>query len=361
MNRRIDNLRNKMNVLALGVLSFGMVASSGSAWAGSWEALPKKAPVPADNPGTVAQVELGRKLYFDPRLSLDGTVSCNSCHNVMSGGDDNRATSAGIRGQNGGRSAPTVWNSAFLSVQFWDGRANTLEDQAKGPITNPIEMGMPSHDAAIARLREIPGYITEFEKAYGGKGAEAVTIDHVAKAIAAYERTLITPNTPYDRYVRGEKKALSDQQVRGMKLVETTGCLSCHMGANFSGPPLPIGTGFFQKFPVHPDSVIEKKYKFTKDLGRAEVTKKESDENFYRVPTWRNVSLTAPYFHNGAVATLDEAVRVMAKLQLNKELTDAEVADIVAFLNGLSGGFPEQKMPRLPESPNRSLVVSTKN
>jgi cytochrome c peroxidase len=329
-----------------------------SAQAGSWEALPKKAPAPADNPITPAKIELGRKLYFDPRLSHDGTVSCNSCHNVMSAGDDGRATSAGIRGQNGGRSAPTVWNSAFLSVQFWDGRANSLEDQAKGPLTNPIEMGMPSHDLVVGRIREIPGYIKEFEKAFGGKGPETVTIDHVAKAIATYERTLITPDTPYDQYVRGNKKALSEQQVRGMKLVETTGCLSCHMGSNFSGPALPVGTGFYQKFPVYPDADIEKKYQFTKDLGRAAVTKNDAEKNFYRVPTWRNVALTAPYFHNGAVATLDEAVRVMAKTQLNKTLTDAEVADIVAFLNGLGGNFPEQKMPRLPETPNRSLVVS---
>lgn len=142
-----------------------------------------------------------------------------------------------------------------------------------------------------------------------------------------------------------------------MKLVETTGCLSCLMGANFSGPALPVGTGFFQKFPVYADADIEKKYQFTKDAGRAEITKQETDRNFYRVPTWRNVALTAPYFHNGAVATLDEAVRVMAKLQINKTLSETEVADILAFLNGLGGGFPEQKMPRLPEVANRSLVV----
>jgi cytochrome c peroxidase len=340
--------------LALGVLPLLLAAGS---QAGSFEALPKKAPAPADNPVTEAKVELGRKLYFDPRLSLDGTVSCNSCHNVMSGGEDGRATSAGIRGQNGGRSAPTVWNAAFLSVQFWDGRANSLEDQAKGPLTNPIEMGMPSHDAVVARLREIPGYIKEFERAFGGKGTDAVTIDGVAKAIASYERTLVTSNTPYDRYVRGDKKALSDQQVRGMKLVETTGCLSCHMGANFSGPTLPVGTGFFQKFPANPDADIESKYQISKDLGRYEVTKKDADKNLFRVPTWRNVALTAPYFHNGSVPTLEEAVRVMAKTQLKKSLNTTEIADIVAFLNGLGGGFPDQKMPRLPDAPNRSLVV----
>jgi cytochrome c peroxidase len=351
-----------MIILRRSLLVFTALAALGglTASAASWEALPKKAPAPADNPITPAKVELGRKLYFDPRLSQDGTVSCNSCHNVMSAGDDGRATSAGIRGQNGGRSAPTVWNAAFLSVQFWDGRANTLEDQAKGPLTNPIEMGMPNHDAVVARLREIPGYIKEFEKAFGGKGAEAVTIDGVAKAIASYERTLITPDTAYDRFVRGQKKALTDQQVRGMKLVETTGCLSCHMGPNFSGPQLPVGTGFYQKFPVYPAADIEGKYQLTKDLGRFEVTKNDAEKNFYRVPTWRNVALTAPYFHNGAVATLEEAVRVMAKTQLNKALTDAEVSDIVAFLGALSGGFPEQKMPRLPEAPNRSLVVSSK-
>ncbi len=311
------------------------------------DALPDQAPAPAGNPTTAAKVELGKKLYFDPRLSANNTVSCNSCHNALANGDDGAPVSTGINGQKGGRSAPTVWNSAFLSAQFWDGRAATLEDQAKGPLTNPIEMGMKDHDTVIQKVKGIAGYVKEFEKVFGRK--DPVNIDNLAKAIAAFERTLITPNSPVDRYVKGDKKALSEQQVRGMQLVQSVGCVACHMGPNYAGPALPIGTGFYQKFPMFPDKTLEKKYGFTKDGGRFEVTRKETDRNFWRVPTWRNVARTAPYFHNGAVATLDEAVRVMAKTQLNRTLKDDEVKDIVAFLEGLSGEYPKISAPVLPD------------
>ena len=202
--------------------------------------LPKKAPAPKDNPTTPEKVELGKQLYFDPRISKDGTVSCNSCHNVMSNGTDNRAVSAGINGQLGGRSAPTVWNSALHSVQFWDGRAATLEDQAKGPLTNPIEMGMPSHEAVMERLKKIPGYVSQFEKIFGKNG---MTIDNLAKAIAAYERTLLTPDSPLDKYLRGNEKALSVQAVRGMKTVMELGCVACHTGVNLNGANLEPGQG----------------------------------------------------------------------------------------------------------------------
>nr|MBP7014081.1 cytochrome-c peroxidase [Steroidobacteraceae bacterium] len=210
---------------------------------GSWQALPDVAPAPADNPATADKVELGKMLYFDPRLSSSGNVSCFSCHNVMEGGDDHRPTSIGVHGHVGGRNAPTVWNAAFLSSQFWDGRAATLEEQAKGPPANAIEMGMPNLDAVIGRVRNIPGYKPYFEKAFGA--GDVVTMDNVAKAIAAYERTLITPNSAYDRYARGETKALTEQQVRGLNALADVGCTSCHQGPTFSGPPLPVGTGFF--------------------------------------------------------------------------------------------------------------------
>ncbi len=312
----------------------------------AFEPLPEKVPAPPENPTTPAKVELGRKLYFDKRLSADNSVSCNSCHNVMAGGEDGAPVSTGIRGQKGGRSAPTVWNSAFLSVQFWDGRANTLEDQAKGPLTNPIEMGMKDHAAVIEKVKKIPGYVVEFQKAFGGK--DAVNIDNLARAIASYERTLVTRNSPVDKYLAGNKKALTAQQIRGMELVKSVGCVACHGGPNYAGPQMPLGTGFYQKFPLFADAALEAKYGFSKDMGRYEVTKKDSDKNLFRVPTWRNIAKTAPYFHNGAVKTLDEAVRVMAKTQLNRTLKDDEVADIVAFLNGLTGTFPKQTMPKLP-------------
>ncbi len=327
-----------------------------SAQAYAFEALPDKAPVPKDNPMTPEKVALGQQLFFDPRLSADGTVSCNTCHNVMSSGTDNRPVSAGVAGQNGGRSAPTVWNAAFLTAQFWDGRAATLEDQAKGPILNPIEMGMPHKELAVKRIESIPGYAEQFAKVFGEKSG--VTYDNIAKAIATYERTLITPNSSFDRYLKGNKKALSKEAQAGMKLVEATGCTSCHNGPNFAGPiDLPVGQGFYQKFPVYPGSSYETKYNLSNDSGRFQVTKDEKDKNVWRVPTWRNIALTAPYFHNGSVETLDEAVRVMAKTQLNKELSDGDVTSIVAFLNSLTGEFPQQTLPRIPDLSNSSLVT----
>jgi cytochrome c peroxidase len=315
--------------------------------------LPAQVPVPKENPTSPAKVALGRKLFFDPRLSKTGTVSCNSCHNVMAGGEDNRPVSFGIEGKTGGRSAPTVWNAAFHTVQFWDGRAPTLEEQAKGPLLNPVEMAMPSHDAVVAVLKSIPGYVDEFRKVFGGE----VTIDRFAQAVAAYERTLVTPNSPYDRYARGQKNAISDSAKRGVELVQKVGCIACHMGPNLAGPvKAGAGDGFYRKFPTFPGSEYDAKYKLLDDPGRFEVTKKEEDRNVWRVATWRNVALTAPYFHNGAVKTLDEAVRVMAKTQLNRTLTDAETADIVEFLKSLTGQFPKQEMPRLPATPGQTTI-----
>ncbi len=329
---------------------FLLLASASLAYA--FDPLPAKPPIPENNPMLPAKIELGKQLYFDTRLSKDGSISCNSCHNLMAGGDDNNPNSAGVAGHRGKRSAPTVWNSAFLSVQFWDGRAPSLEEQAKGPIVNPVEMGLDGHEIGTSRIKKIAGYLPAFQKAFPKevKDTNDITIDRITKAIAAYERTLITSNSPVDLYLKGNKKALSPQAVRGMALVQSVGCTSCHQGPIFAGPALPEGTGFYQKFPVFPGTEYEKKYKLTEDLGRFDVTKKDTDKNVWRVPTWRNVALTAPYFHNGSVKTLQEAVKVMAKVQLNKDLKDDEVSDIVEFLNGLTGKFPEQKLPRLPET-----------
>lgn len=187
-------------------LLFSMIALTGTVVAaeGQWQALPDQSPAPADNPTTEAKVTLGKMLYFDTRFSSTGTISCFSCHNVMEGGDDHRPTSIGVHGQVGGRNAPTVWNAAFQSVQFWDGRAPALEDQAKGPPANPIEMGMADLDAVIGRIKKIPGYQPYFTAAFGQ--GDVMTMNNAAKAIAAYERTLITPNSAYDLYVKGDKK-----------------------------------------------------------------------------------------------------------------------------------------------------------
>lgn len=331
------------------VMSFGVNAQD------TFAPLPKEAPVPKNNPMTKEKVELGKILFFDPRISLPGNISCNTCHNVMGAGDDSRATSIGHGGAKGKRSSPTVWNSAFLTVQFWDGRAPDLEDQAKGPITNPVEMGMKSHQVAIDRIVQIPGYVALFKGAFP-KDKNPVTLNNTVKAIASYERTLITPDSRFDLYMKGDKKALNAQEIRGMKTVETVGCTACHFGPNFAGPIPPSTEGNYQKFPQNPNPEIVKKYKLSEDLGRYEVTKKEEDKNVFRVPTWRNVALTAPYFHNGSVKTLEEAVRIMAKLQLDVDLKKDQIDDIVAFLNTLTGPFPVQTMPRIPELKNKTLV-----
>ncbi len=339
----------KLKSLVSAIALAGVTTLAGAV---EWQALPGKAPEPADNPTTPAKVKLGQMLYLDPRLSSTGTVSCNSCHNVMAGGEDNRPFAAGVHGQTGGRSAPTVWNSAFNATQFWDGRAASLEDQARGPVTNPIEMGMKSWNDVVARLQQIPQYPQLFQEAFGD-GAK-ISEDNAVKAIAAYERTLITPNSPYDRYVKGNKTAMNEQQVRGMNTFAEVGCIGCHSGPAFSGQT-GQGSGVFQKFPTFDNPFFERKYNFTEDLGRYEVTKKAADKHLFKVPTLRNIALTAPYFHNGAVKTLDEAVRVMAKLQLNRDLSEQQVDDIVAFLNALTGEFPKQSMPRLPATPGKTF------
>ncbi|MSR17392.1 MAG: cytochrome-c peroxidase [Methylococcaceae bacterium] len=313
--------------------------------ANAWEKLPTQAPEPADNPSSPEKIELGKQLFHDPRLSSTGTVSCSSCHNTMLGGEDNRSHSMGVQAQLGGRSAPTVWNAAFNKVQFWDGRAASLEEQAAGPVTSPVEMGMKNWDDVTTLLKGIPGYQVAFKEAFG---ESSISKDNATKAIAAYERTLITPNSHYDKFVGGDKSALSAQQIRGMEKVAELGCTSCHSGAAFNG------AGSFQKFPVITDGFLEAKYHFTKDKGVAEVSKKLEDEHFFKVPTLRNIALTAPYFHNGSVATLEDAVKIMAKVQLNKDLSKDETADIVAFLNGLTGEFPKQIMPRLPETSGKT-------
>ncbi len=331
-------------------LAIACCLSAGSVLAaGTWEALPKSAPEPADNPSTPEKIELGKMLFFDPRLSSNGTVSCFSCHNVMEGGDDHRTTSIGVHGQAGGRNAPTVWNAAYHTVQFWDGRAASLEDQAKGPPANPIEMGMSDLDAVADRIQKIPGYRPYFDRAFGA--GNNVSIDNIAKAIAAYERTLITPDSPYDRYVRGDAKALDEQQARGMQTFAEVGCTACHSGANFDGPKLPAGQGFYQKFPTYTDNDYVTRYGLMDDTGRMSSTGNEADKNLWRVPTLRNLAYTAPYMHTGSVKSLPEAVRVMSRTQLGKTLDDNQVEDIVAFLGTLNGEFPQQVMPRLPATP----------
>ena len=214
-----------------------------------WHSLPARPPEPASNPGTPAKVELGRTLFYDARLSEYGTVSCATCHNLKEGGADNQRSSIGVHGQSDGRNALTVWNVGYLTSYFWDGRATTLEDQAKAQLLNPLDMGIKDLAYLTARLRGIPGYRPYFERAFG-KG-DPVTADNALKAIAAFERTLVTPDSPYDRYVNGDRNAMSEEQLRGMKDFQSFGCSRCHQGAAFNGPAMQVGTAFVMKFPTY--------------------------------------------------------------------------------------------------------------
>ncbi|QDT92479.1 cytochrome-c peroxidase [Gimesia algae] len=320
----------------------------------TWQALPVKASSPEDNPTTQEKVELGKKLFFDPRLSLTGTVSCNTCHNLMEGGDDGRSTSMGIHGRLGPRNAPTVWNSVFQNSQFWDGRSMSLEDQARGPIVAGPEMGMPAHKNAVDRIAAIPGYQAAFSRVF--KSEEPVTIDNAVKAIAAFERTLITPNSAYDRFVHGNKSAMNEKQLQGMKLFDSIGCTECHSGPAFNGWEIGSTTPMFEEFPRNAKNPLVKHFGLNKDLGRFKATKNVADKHHYKVPTLRNITLTAPYLHNGAVPTLAETVRVMSETQLDAQISDTEVSSIVEFLTALEGEFPELTLPRLPSRSGQSVL-----
>ncbi|MFI5361587.1 MAG: cytochrome-c peroxidase [Elusimicrobiota bacterium] len=305
----------------------------------------KSAPeVPSSNPVTDAKVELGKLLYFDKRISGDGTVSCATCHDPTKGWTDRAPVSTGIKGQKGGRSAPTVLNSAYMEVQFWDGRAKTLEDQAKGPIQNPIEMGS-THKETVKRIAGVKGYAPYFKAAFGDA---TVDIDRVAKAIATFERTVLTGNSPYDRWEAGDKAAMRESAVRGHDLFNDPkkgNCSICHDGFNFSDSDFHnLGVGMKAKKP---------------DLGRFEVTKDDKDRGAFKTPTLRNLADTAPYMHDGSQKTLDDVVEFYddggeKNPHLDGRihrlgLTPAEREDIVAFLNALNGDKVEIAPPKLPE------------
>ncbi len=291
-------------------------------------------PIPAAKVKDAALVELGKKLYFDPRLSKSGFISCNSCHNLSMGGTDNLKTSIGHNWQKGPINSPTVLNSSMNLAQFWDGRAADLKAQAGGPIANPGEMAS-NHTLAVEILQSIPGYVAEFKKVFG---SEKVTIEEVTKAIAAFEETLVTPNSRFDKWLKGDKKALTPQEVAGYALFKDSGCTACH-----NGPA--VGGNSFQKM-----GVVEPYQATSPAEGRVAVTKDEADRFNFKVPTLRNVELTYPYFHDGEAATLTQAVDTMGRIQLGKKFTAEENASIVAFLKSLTGEQPNFKMPILPPS-----------
>ncbi|MES2042407.1 MAG: cytochrome-c peroxidase [Pseudomonadota bacterium] len=301
--------------------------------------IPLNPPKLDGNAATPEKLALGTMLYFDPRLSASHAISCASCHAIGLGGADNESTSIGHRWQRGGRNAPTVFNAAYNVAQFWDGRAKDLFEQAGGPMVNPVEMASPQAHI-VEQLSSLPAYSAYFAKAYPGQ-ADPITRENVQKAIAVFEATLVTPNAPFDKYLRGDNQAIDAQQKAGLRLFIDKGCASCHNGVN-------LGGGMYAKFGVvsPPGSNILP----PADLGRFAVTKDEADRYSFRVPTLRNVALTAPYFHSGQVWDLNEAISVMGKAQLGVDLTSDETAKIAAFLASLTGDTPRVTLPALPPS-----------
>jgi cytochrome c peroxidase len=316
--------------LRIAVAGLALVGAS-VAWAANNEPIKPIVAPKATNPGLV---ELGKKLYFDPRLSKSGFISCNSCHNLSMGGTDNIKTSIGHNWNEGPINAPTVLNSSLNLAQFWDGRAKDLQAQAGGPIANPGEMAS-NHALAVEVLQSIPGYVAEFKKVFGN---DKVTIEEVTKAIAAFEETLVTPDSRFDKWLKGDKKALTAQELAGYKLFKDSGCAGCHNGAA-------VGGNSFQKM-----GVVEAYKASSPAEGRVAVTGKDADRFNFKVPTLRNVEMTYPYFHDGAANTLKEAVDTMGRIQLGKKFTDEENAKIVAFLKTLTGDQPNFKLPILPPS-----------
>lgn len=288
-------------------------------------------------PITSAKVELGRMLFFDPRLSAKQNVSCNTCHDLKHYGVDHQVTSAGTHGARGGRNSPTVYNSAGFFAQFWDGRAADVETQALGPLLNPLEMALPSAEHGARILESIPGYVTAFKAAFPAE-AEPVTLANAGLAIGAFERKLTTPSR-WDRYLRGQHDALTATEQEGLSVFTNVGCMGCHTGEL-------VGGSMYQKAgSVEP-------WPNQADQGRYEVTKQEVDRMMFKVPTLRNIAETAPYFHDGSAATLEQAVKLMGTHQLGLSLSEHEIQAIIAWLRSLTGTLPEQYVapPELPPS-----------
>jgi cytochrome c peroxidase len=308
-------------------------------------ALKAYAPLPDVAPGkepiTEEKVALGRMLYYDARLSKSQKVSCNSCHELTKYGVDNQPTSDGHKGQKGDRNSPTVYNAAAHFVQFWDGRAPDVEEQAKGPVLNPVAMAMTSEKQVIAVLKSMPEYVTEFKKAFPND-KDPVTYDNMGKAIGAFERKLITP-ARWDKFLKGAQTALSAEEKAGFNTFVAAGCRTCHAGAL-------LGGNMFQKIGT------VKPWPDTSDPGRFKVTKSETDRLLFKVPSLRNIEMTGPYFHDGKIPTLNGAITKMADYQVGKALSDAEIQSIATWMKSLTGEIPADyiKPPELPKSTSQT-------
>lgn len=307
--------------------------------ASAWANVPANEPVEPIAAAEItdpAKVELGKQLFFDPRLSRSGFISCNSCHNLSMGGNDNLPSSIGHNWQQGPINSPTVLNSSLNLAQFWDGRAADLKEQAAGPIANPMEMAF-THILAIDVLRSIPQYRESFKAVYK---TDEITLDEVTDAIAEFEKTLVTPNSRFDLWLKGDQQAISQIELEGYQLFKSIGCVACH-----NGPAL--GGNSFQKM-----GLVEPYETSNPAEGVAGLTGKDADRFKFKVPTLRNVELTYPYFHDGAYWKLEESVDIMARLQLGRKLSEEEIGKITAFLKTLTGEQPSFALPLLPPSNN---------
>lgn len=284
------------------------------------------------------KVELGKQLFFDPRLSMSGIISCNTCHNLSLGGVDNVKTSIGHKWQAGPVNAPTVFNSSLAIAQFWDGRAEDLKAQAAGPIEAAVEMAMP-HTLAVDVIQSIPGYVEQFKRIYGN---DKVDMDKITDAIAEFENTLVTPGSRFDLWLQGDDNALTADEREGYDIFASSGCVACH-----NGPA--VGGTSFQKM-----GVLEPYVSSSPAEGRFAVTGKDAERFMFKVPTLRNVELTYPYFHDGEAATLEEAVDIMGRLQLGRQYREDELGKIVAFLKTLTGERPAMALPLLPASGDKT-------
>ena len=289
-----------------------------------------------ENPITPEKVALGRMLYFDKRLSKNQDISCNSCHLLDKYGVDGEPTSTGHKKQKGGRNAPTVYNAGAHFAQFWDGRAPTLEEQAKGPVLNAVEMAMPSADVAVKVIASVPAYLPLFQKAFPAE-ASPITYDNIARAIGAFERTLSTPSK-FDRWLKGEDAALSAAELEGLGTFVSTGCTACHQGPA-------VGGTMYQKLGLV--AAVPN----LADKGRFDVTKAQADLHVFKVPSLRNVARTGPYLHDGSMRSLDETVAFMGRYQLGRTLEAGQLQQIVTFLQALTGDLPKDvAAPKLPPS-----------
>ena len=303
----------------------------------NFKAIPSVVPAVKNNAVTHEKVELGKLLFFDPRLSTSEIISCNTCHNLATGGVDAGPTSVGHGWQKGPRRAPTVYNAVFNLAQFWDGRAADLKAQAKAPVQASVEMNA-TPDHVVRTLASMPAYVEMFAKAFPNEPSP-VTFDNFAKAVEAFEATLITPASRFDQYLEGDQTALNEQETAGLQTFMEKGCVACHNGINVGGQ------GYF------PFGVVENpgaEVLPSTDKGRFNVSKTASDEYVFRAAPLRNVALRAPYFHSGQVWSLKQAVGVMGSSQLGAKLTDKEEDDIVAFLGTLTGELPKVEYPVLP-------------